>query len=552
MSTGELFRPGESVGRYTIERELGRGGMGCVYLALTADGTRVALKAIRLADARATNVERFQVEARILAGIEHVHLAGFIDAGRHESAEHGAILFIVLEYLEGQTLRALLVERGSVDCKTALRWCIQIAEGLAAIHEADVIHRDLKPENVMIVSGIAKVIDLGIAKAPKFGGKTTERHLKVGTLTHMAPEQFDSGRVGPWTDQYALALLLFELIAGRHALIRPDEVGVLGPPEFIARALLGEPESLSAVATDVPAEVEAIVTRALAKKPEERFPTIVEMRNAMNAVYMQLRLSSHAGSLAAMGGPGEWSPPVARVSLASLSPADTGDTTTAVTPAPDPADGNTVRLRPEHAAALHSANPSSAGPNAAGPMSKTAPLPAVQPRVETRRATAAAPASDDALALPPAPARLSGPSKRSANTTWSVLGGVAGLIVSAGIIFGLRAMRHGTATAPTAAPTSSPTSTPTAIATTTSTSTPTTVATTASVSAATATPASTASQMSAPTATPPTMDSAPPPPSSAASANVAVASKSPPPSKPAPAPPPPTKAPKKPAFRPME
>jgi serine/threonine-protein kinase len=241
------------------------------------------LKAILLSDAaRSTNVERFQVEAGILARIDHVNLGGFLGAGRHESDEHGTILYMVLEYLEGQTLRALLTERGPVGCQEALRWAIQIADALSAIHEMQVIHRDLKPENVMIVSGIAKVIDLGIAKARNWGAKTTEKHLKVGTMSHMAPEQFESGeRVAEWTDVYALGLLLFELIAGRHALIRPEEQGALGTPEFVARALLGEPAVLSEVASDVPAEVDAIIARALAKKPEERFQTALEMRNAM-------------------------------------------------------------------------------------------------------------------------------------------------------------------------------------------------------------------------------------------------------------------------------
>ncbi len=399
MSAKELFTAGERCGPYRVERELGRGGMGCVYLARGSDGELVALKAI-LPSAAGTNVERFQWEARIVATIDHVNLARFKDAGRHVSETHGTVLYMVMEYLAGQTLRAILDERGPLGCKAALRYSIQIADALMEIHRHDIVHRDLKPQNVLIVNDTAKVIDLGIAKIHG-AQKTTERHLKVGTLSHMAPEQLSDGpgaKVGPWTDGYQLGLLLSELVSGRHPLIRPDEMGVLGPGEFIARALLGEPEPLTAVATDVPEEVAAIVARALAKKPEDR-PTVLEMREAMNAVSMQLRLSSVAGSLAAIGG-ADWTPPTPRISRHSLS----------------------------GAASLHQP-----------PLSKTAPLPVVSSAPIATAATDAAIAADAAA-----------PVARSRSKLLIAMAAAAGALAGVVVIVALRVFHHGAEVEPRA------------------------------------------------------------------------------------------------------
>lgn len=133
MTAKELFRPGEQCGEYCVERELGRGGMGCVYLARSAAGRPVALKTMLLSvAAKSTSVERFQQEARIIALIQHTHLIQFIEAGRHESVEHGTILWIALEYLEGPTLRQVLDEERRIDVDDALRWCAQIADALSA------------------------------------------------------------------------------------------------------------------------------------------------------------------------------------------------------------------------------------------------------------------------------------------------------------------------------------------------------------------------------------------------------------------------------------
>ncbi len=164
--------PGELGGPYTVVGEIGRGGFGVVYLATGQKREQVALKVMPLDAQSESLVARFQREIHVIAAITHANLVRFHAAGRHDGA-NGALLWMALDYLKGSTLRQLLHERPEgLAIEDALDYCVQVADGLGALHARGVVHRDVKPENVMLLSDdLIKVFDLGIAKVA--GAKQT-------------------------------------------------------------------------------------------------------------------------------------------------------------------------------------------------------------------------------------------------------------------------------------------------------------------------------------------------------------------------------------------
>jgi serine/threonine-protein kinase len=308
MRTQELLSAGDRCGPYTVVREIGRGGFGVVYLAEDTKQGRAALKVMPL-DARRPEamVARFQREIHVVAAITHANLVRFFEAGRWDGPA-GSALWVALEYLEGQTLREILNDhQDGVVLVDALHYCVQVADGLTALHKLGVVHRDIKPENAMrIGSDIIKVFDLGIAKVA--GARHTTGHMSVGTAPYMAPEQFESsdrGGVGAWTDVYAVGLLLYELITGKQPIV-PE--GSATTPEIIGRALMFTPPPLSELHPACSAELSAIALKAVAKNSADRYRTMSEFRDALDSVLMRERLSAHAASLATIGG--DWTPRV--------------------------------------------------------------------------------------------------------------------------------------------------------------------------------------------------------------------------------------------------
>ncbi len=290
-------------------REIGRGGFGVVYLATSPTGQRVAVKVLPL-DARQPDalVARFQREIHAVAAMTHANFVRFHAAGRHDGPQ-GSYLWVALDYLEGKTLRELVNEnRSGLRLEDVLNYCLQIADALAELHKLGVVHRDVKPENVMLVGGeLIKVFDLGIAKVS--GAQKTTGHVSVGTALYMAPEQFETGdraAVGPWTDVYALGLVLYELATGKHPIC-PDEI--LSAAEIIARALMYTPPPLLQLLPAVSAELSAVAHKAIAKKAADRYRTMSELREALNGALLRQRLHTHAGSLAVVGG--DWTPAAA-------------------------------------------------------------------------------------------------------------------------------------------------------------------------------------------------------------------------------------------------
>src|SRR5215208_1725481 len=266
--------PGKSLGPYTILELLGSGGMGEVYLAQDSRlGRRVALKL--LPDHFVTNedrLRRFRQEARAASALNHPNIITIHEIGEAETTH-----YIVTEFIEGETLRALLI-RNRIELVRALDIATQTASALAAAHVAGIVHRDIKPENIMLRrDGYVKVLDFGIAKlmpegfAPSMGMSfETSPGLIVGTAHYMSPEQAQGFKVDERTDIWSLGVLLYEMLTGQlpfkgktlsHTVVSIVEQQV--PP------LVRGPE--------VPNEVERILMKALNKHPEERYQTIKEI-----------------------------------------------------------------------------------------------------------------------------------------------------------------------------------------------------------------------------------------------------------------------------------
>src|SRR5947209_1195325 len=268
-------------GRYTIERELGRGGMATVYLARDLKHDRpVALKVLRPELAAVLGAERFLREIRLTAQLQHPHILTLIDSG-----EADGFLYYVMPYVEGESLRQRLEREGQLPLDEALRITGAIASALDFAHGRGVIHRDIKPENIMLHQGEPMVADFGIALAVSTAGRErlTETGLSLGTPAYMSPEQVSAEpKLDGRSDQYSLASVLYEMLAGEPPYTGPTAQAI------IAKRLAGPIPRLGTVRA-VPEAVEAAVTKALAKAPADRFHTVSEFGDALERVGAQPR-----------------------------------------------------------------------------------------------------------------------------------------------------------------------------------------------------------------------------------------------------------------------
>jgi serine/threonine-protein kinase len=259
----------EAIGRYRVVRELGRGGMGVVYEAEDPVlGRKVALKTIHrglIADPAAGKMfeERFFAEARAAAGLSHPGIVVVHDVGRDEWGR----LFIALEFLTGQTLDRQLAAAGALPWEEALRLAAGVADALRHAHARGIIHRDVKPANVMILdSGEPKILDFGIARLPE-SDLTSRAGVAPGSPAYMAPERMDGRPPDPRSDIFSLGAVLYEMVTGRRAFDGKDF------REVVRRVQLEHPEPPSRLRPELPASVDGIVARAMAKDPAERYPT---------------------------------------------------------------------------------------------------------------------------------------------------------------------------------------------------------------------------------------------------------------------------------------
>jgi len=272
MGVGVDQRVGTSVAGYTIERLLGRGGMGAVYLAEdTALARKVALKLLspELAENERFR-ERFLRESRLAASLDHPHVVPIYQAG-----EADGVLYIAMRYVEGTDLKALLAREGALEPARALALCEQVAGALDTAHARGLVHRDVKPANVLLdEAGHAYLADFGLTKqASSISGLTGTGQL-VGTVDYVAPEQVKGEPVGGRADEYALACVLYQCLAGEAPFTRESEVATLWAQVHEPAAGVSErrPELSSAL--------DGVLAKGLAKEPSERYGSCTNLVQA--------------------------------------------------------------------------------------------------------------------------------------------------------------------------------------------------------------------------------------------------------------------------------
>jgi hypothetical protein len=253
-------------GRYQIDREIGRGGMATVHLALDLrHHRRVAIKVLREELAAAVGAERFLEEIRVTASLQHPHILPLFDSGSAEG-----LVWYVMPFVEGETLRSRLARERRLPVEDALQLVREMADALDYAHRHGIVHRDVKPENVLLQSGHALVADFGIAFALEHAGagRLTRTGIALGTPSYMAPEQAAGDRpIDARTDVYALGAVLHEMLAGES----PFEAA--SHQETGRRVTDGPVVALAARRADVSSSLDAAVRRALAKEPDDRFPS---------------------------------------------------------------------------------------------------------------------------------------------------------------------------------------------------------------------------------------------------------------------------------------
>src|SRR5215211_3114090 len=252
--------------RYRIAREVGVGGMATVYLAHDLRHERdVAIKVLHPDLAAALGAERFLAEIKTTAKLQHPHILPLLDSGAA-----GGLLFYVMPYVAGETLRQRLTRDTQLPIDDAVRLAREIADALGAAHAHGVVHRDIKPENILLQGGHALVADFGIALAVQQAGgqRMTQTGLSLGTPQYMSPEQAMGERViDARSDIYALGAVLYEMLAG-------DAPFTGGSVQAIVAKVLNErPTPLHTLRDTVPDGVEQAVLTALAKLPADRFAT---------------------------------------------------------------------------------------------------------------------------------------------------------------------------------------------------------------------------------------------------------------------------------------
>ena len=285
---------------YELQRRLGVGGSGIVYLANDTELMRpVVLKvlkrgALSLEQMRSTVLR----EARMASAIEHPNVCAIYEIG--EEAQEA---YIVMQYVPGQPLDKLIA-KGPASLQLVLSVGIQIADGLNAAHALGIFHRDLKPANVILTDGgLIKILDFGLARRlnPEDGefdpSKTTQRKTgpvsatytaRGGTIAYMAPEQFVTGQSSVRSDLWALGVILYELVSGRHPFSRSDgdEFQSIRAIQFV------DPQSFSVCCPQVPPELESVIFTLLAKTPADRYASAADVREALKTIMKAMQIES--------------------------------------------------------------------------------------------------------------------------------------------------------------------------------------------------------------------------------------------------------------------
>ena len=276
MSTDTTRLTAALAGRYRLERELGQGGMATVYLAHDLRHDRkVALKVLRPELSAILGAERFLAEIKTTANLQHPHILGLFDSG-----EADGLVFYVMPYVEGESLRARLSREKQLPVDEAVRIAREVADALDYAHRHGVVHRDIKPENILLHDGRAMVADFGIALAAARsdgGTRMTETGMSLGTPHYMSPEQAMGEReITAKSDVYALGCVTYEMLTGEPPFTGPTAQAI------IARVMTEEPRSLTIQRKTIPPHVEAATLTALSKLPADRFATAAQFAEALS------------------------------------------------------------------------------------------------------------------------------------------------------------------------------------------------------------------------------------------------------------------------------
>src|SRR5215475_1923440 len=289
-----------TIEHYELVRRLGAGGSGVVYLANDTLLMRPAVLKILKRGALTLEQMRTTVlrEARMASAIEHPNVCAIYEVG-----EEGEEAYIVMQYVPGQSLDKIIA-RGSARMQLALSVGIQVADGLSAAHSLGIFHRDLKPANAILTDGgLVKILDFGLARRinpeeAEFDPSKSSRRkpgpvvatytARGGTIGYMAPEQFVTGQSSVQSDIWALGVILYELVSGRHPFARPDadEFQSIRAIQFV------DPPALDQCCPDVPRELSSVILRCLEKNPAERYASAAEVREALKTIMKALQIET--------------------------------------------------------------------------------------------------------------------------------------------------------------------------------------------------------------------------------------------------------------------
>ena len=294
--------------RYLLERELGQGGMSLVYLARDLRHDRaVALKVLRPELSAVVGADRFLREIRVTANLQHAHILPLFDSGAVDG-----LLYYVMPYVEGESLRDKLTRERQLPVGEAVRLISQVASALEYAHRRGVLHRDIKPENILIQEGQALVADFGIALALRQSGgaRLTETGLTVGTPQYMSPEQATGDRdLDARSDLYSLAAVMYEMLSGEPPFNGPTVQAIL------TKLVTETPRPLRQLRDTIPPALETTLHQALAKLPADRFTGAAEFAEALSHVPLTATppqpVAAVAGQTRRLGSALGWSIPIA-------------------------------------------------------------------------------------------------------------------------------------------------------------------------------------------------------------------------------------------------
>jgi serine/threonine-protein kinase len=269
---------GDKFLKYSIRETLARGGHSWVYAARDDFFDRdVAIKILhRPGGVTADMLRRGRAEAQLLNRLRHPNVVEVFDAGITNDGQ----LYIVMELLRGRTLRQILGARGRLSVRETLSLFIAVANGVQAAHDLGAIHRDLKPENLFVLeNGTPKILDFGVAKIVDSAGWSTRNETINGSVLYLSPEQLRGFRSSARSDVYAIGLVLYEVLLGKHPCLLSNSTPTLRDLSLIQR--VEEPPLLNELEASIPHHVARAVARALAKLPEKRVASMIELRESL-------------------------------------------------------------------------------------------------------------------------------------------------------------------------------------------------------------------------------------------------------------------------------